>query len=123
MILTMTQHAATPDQVSSGVVDWDSKTVVSMRKLLTFTSLPDMDKVMSAAVALVSLLRANYDYQKVDAVMIGGAPYLMPALVSQLQQAGYHPTFAYSDRVSIDTVKDDGSTHKAVVFKHMGFVD
>ncbi len=121
-IINMTQHNASPDQRGAGVVDFGANAHI-MKGLLTFVRLPTSSQVLARAVALVDLLQANHDIYDVDSVMIGGAPYLMAPLVSQLTAAGYKPVFAYTDRVSVDVVQADGSIKKTAMFKHLGFVD
>ena len=123
IIINLTQHAATPDQVAQGVVDLPDSLQHIAKGLLTFVQLPTADQVMQRAVALTKLISNQYPYYDVDAVMIGGAPYLMAPLVSQLMQSGYQAVFAYTDRVSVDVVQPDGTTKKTAIFKHMGFVN
>jgi hypothetical protein len=57
-----------------------------------------------------------------DAVMIGGAPYLMGPLTDALKDLGIEVCFSYSERVSVESSLPDGSVTKTSVFKHVGFV-
>lgn len=59
---------------------------------------------------------------KSTAAMVGGALYLMPALVRELKAAGIQPYFSYTDRISTDVHNADGSVTKTLVFKHLGWV-
>lgn len=54
-----------------------------------------------------------------EEAMIGGAPYLMPALAQCLKAEGVTPLFAFTQRVSVD--QPDGT--KTSVFKHAGWVE
>ena len=63
--------------------------------------------------------RAEENY----AVMLGGAPWLMAPLESNLKLNGIKVLYAYSERVSEEVVNKDGSVSKRNVFKHLGFYE
>lgn len=115
-ILNLTQHPATPEQVSEGVFEPTDKAEV--QALLTFDEIPHHRTIHDRAMALTEIaLKHN-----VCEVMIGGAPYLMSALEIVLENAGIKPLYSFSQRVSQEVVQDDGSIVKTNVFKHIGFV-
>lgn len=121
-MLNITQHVATPVQVSQGVVEPSPEFKTELQKLITFDrsviEQPEIIGVRSQAV--VQLIKAHYpDTQR---VMVGGALYMMPSLVNELKEAGIEPLFAYSDRVSVDVQNPDGTVSKTVKFEHLGFV-
>lgn len=118
VILNLTQHPASPEQVNTGVINVSADDKSALTELLTFTSLPSAEEVKTRALSLVDLA---FKYGA-TAAMIGGAPYLMPALHLALQTRGVKPLYAYSERVSIETTQPDGSVVKTAVFKHKGFV-
>ena len=116
MIVNLTQHRASDEQISAGVVDMPECKLVS--ELLTFNELPTIAEMQARAETLASLIHAPAGTR----VMIGGAPWFMRALESALHKRGYVPVYAFSVRESIDVPQADGSTIKTSVFKHLGFV-
>jgi len=116
MILNLTQHVATPEQVSAGVVEPKDKSIV--QSLLTFNTLPDSLDILDAADELAELASAS----GCSSAMIGVAPFLMSALESALMDAGVQPVYAFSIRESADQTQADGSVRKVAVFRHVGFV-
>jgi len=120
MILNLTQHAATAEQIAAGVRD-----VVQhhgerekLKSLLTFESLPTAEDVYERAYAIAALAQSYF----VDVAMIGGAPYLMGALERALNKVGIKPVYAFSERVSVEKIVS-GVVVKTNEFKHVGFVE
>lgn len=150
MIINLTQHAATKEQVETGVFEPRNKGRVQLD--LTFDSLPNKAEVMSRASVLAEVAKQEIlvkikekEYSSysliLDAIrladaglvqplfslihpraMIGGAPYLMAPLEAELKKLGIEPVYAFSERVSEETVQADGTVVKTNVFKHVGFV-
>lgn len=118
IIYNMTQHQSTPEQVAQGVVDLEPADREQLRALLTFEEIPSKEEVEQRAEAIAELV-----YWDADAAMIGGAPYLMPALSAALKNRKIRPVYAFSKRESMDMPQEDGSVRKVVVFKHVGFVE
>ena len=116
-ILNLTQHQATSEQMTAGVVDHSDQQ--ALKELLNFTALPSCDEIRERAEALAELARAS----SADAAMIGGAPYLMGPLEAALKQVGIRPLYAFSVRESVETVLQDGTVRKTNVFRHLGFVE
>jgi len=115
-ILNLTQHAATEEQIASGVYEPQDK--AGVQRLLTFESLPSMEEIEARSFNLAG-------YPALDgatAAMIGGAPFLMPALDAALRKYGITPVYAFSVRESVDQTQQDGSVRKVAVFRHAGFV-
>lgn len=121
-MLNITQHVATPVQVSQGVVEPSLEFKTELQKLITFDrsviEQPEIIGVRSQAV--VQLIKTHYP--NTQRVMVGGALFMMPSLVNELKEAGIEPLFAYSDRVSVDVQNPDGTVSKTVKFEHLGFV-
>jgi len=121
MIINLTQHPATQQQIDAGVVDLEGSDLGMLIELLTFTSLPSPVDVESRAEGL-ALIMMKFDPDLTNEVsfMVGGAPYLMAEL------KGYAPVyklvFAYSERVSNEVVNNEGVVVKTNLFKHLGFV-
>jgi hypothetical protein len=118
MILNLTQHAATLDQVAAGVVDPDPTTKAGICGLLTFLVAPDQEELEGRANALAELAARAGAWT----AMIGGAGYLMPPLERALDARGIEPVHAFSRRESVETVGADGSVTKTQVFRHAGWV-
>jgi len=118
MILNLTQHEATPEQIAAGVVEPDDGMKASIREALTFNDLPSASSVFGRAIVLAQIARqwADEDYTK---VMIGGAPFLMWALEQELRKRRLEPIYAFSKRVVLE--EEDGV--KKTIFRHEGFVN
>jgi hypothetical protein len=126
MILNLTQHAATPEQVLAGVVDLSAEMRAKLSDILTFRMSPDLASIDSRAAMLAQI--ADGDSLSIPvapfkSAMIGGAPFLMSALEHQLKMRGIAPLYAFSQRVSSEVTNADGSVTKLNEFKHIGFVD
>ena len=116
MILNLTQHKATPDQIAAGVVEPADKAAV--QAALTFDTLPHPGQVHTRAETLAQFARMS----GCRSAMIGGAPFLMAELEKALWSWEVRPLFAFSVRVSTEQAQPDGSVRKVAVFQHGGFV-
>lgn len=114
----LTQHQSTPEQVAQGVVDLEPEDRTKLCELLTFEEIPSKKEIEQRAAAIAELA-----YWDAEAAMIGGAPYLMPALSAALKNRKVQPVYAFSKRESMDMPQEDGSVRKVAVFKHVGFVE
>jgi hypothetical protein len=117
-VVNLTQHAATPEQVSAGVIDLKGDDAVALKEHLTFKELPSHEEIVAAAIAIAQLA----DHVGAKTAMIGGAPFLMGPLEHSLRARGITPVFAFSKRESVDEPLPDGGVRKTAVFKHAGFV-
>ena len=123
MIINLTQHSASPEQIRAGVVDLQGEHLAHLKDYLTFHTLPSKGEIAAKAQAIATLATlANLAGTGANSSMIGGAPYLMSALESALKERGLTPLYAFSERVSEDQVQADGSIRKVSVFRHLGFV-
>ena len=136
MILNLTQHAATPEQVAAGVVDANPELLEQLQKLLTFETLPEGFEVKFRAEDIAELA---VEWAKAQGTqnagsehfsgrtptgprtMIGGAPFLMAELEQALVLQNIRPVFAFSQRVSVE-VKTESGVVKTSEFRHLGFV-
>jgi len=118
-IINLTQHKATPDQVSAGVIDFDEKTRQWLIGELTFEDLPNEVEVERRAIR-ITLVVLKRGYKK---AMIGGAPYLMPVLQKYLNINKIDVCYAFSKRDIEEIQNPDGTVSKKTVFKHLGFVE
>ena len=128
-IINLTQHSVSDDQAQAGVV----RHTIHHREiceLLTFHEVPTQQEIAERASKIADLAlsvlqnlrdRKNEPDLKV-AAMIGGAPFLMPALEQELRIRDIQPLYAFSERCSIEEVSSSGETMKKSVFKHLGFV-
>ena len=139
MILNLTQHPATPEQLAAGVFDPTPEERAEIVALLTFDELPQKgeieDRAEELALAALAILAARFrslpkseQERLLDRdglsyyAMIGGAPYLMPHLENEMVGAGVNPLYAFSTRESVEETLPDGSVKKTAVFRHKGFV-
>lgn len=120
MIINLTQHDATIDQINDGVMDLPETDKVKVRQLITFDKIPTKIEMEFRAkkIAEIVLKHSQFNHQ----AMIGGAPYFMPVLDNVLKQYGITPLYAFSERVSEEVQDADGNVKKVMVFKHIGFV-
>lgn len=135
IIINLTQHQATPEQVAAGVVDLPPAVRDLLLKELTFDTLPSAEEIEDRAAHIAALAMDFTTSQLGDEManagavprgvraMIGGAPYLMSALEAALLDACIQPVYAFSVRESIEEVQPDGSVRKINVFRHGGFVE
>lgn len=118
-ILNLTQHPATPEQRAQGVVDLPDAVRVRLKRLLTFEQIPLAQEVWDRAIAIADLALAT----DADAAMLGGAPFLMEPLATELRAHGFQVLYAFSRRESVEQVQRDGSVTKVAKFRHIGFVE
>lgn len=122
MIVNLTQHDASAEQIEAGVIDMVGKDLESIKALLTFQDLPSADEIDRRAQEITRLAKDALFGQPERKAMIGGALWLMAPLTFYLKAAGIIPVFAFSKRESVEKVID-GKTVKTNVFKHVGFVE
>lgn len=120
MILNLTQHAATQEQVSAGVVDMPEELRAKLATALTFDNAPTRKQLYLRGRYVLNLVaQTRFEGRR---AMIGGAPFFMSTLERVLLEAGITPVYAFSKRESVEEVKADGSVVKINVFQHVGFV-
>lgn len=127
-ILNITQHSATPEQIAQGVVDVPEIHQAKLKQLLTFNSLPNKEEIRQRAISIGEIiteadavLHPDSDELVIEAVMIGGAPYLMSQLEEHCKSY-CKVLYAFSVRESVEEIVD-GKTIKKSVFKHAGFIE
>ena len=112
-ICNLTQHKASASQLAEGVVDLTGSDAARLRRLLTFETTPTAMEVSRRANEIVGLVP-----MATRVAMIGGAPYLMPALALALRRTQIMTLFAFSVRRVVDG--PDGV--KTSRFVHAGWV-
>ncbi len=143
MIINLTQHRATPEQLDAGVVDLPDSYRTSVIEALTFDEIPDSTEMEYRANAIAFIVSCyilgrlcptgsfedisyqwgnnNIEDENVKAFnhsfMIGGAPFFMSTLEQELSYLGT-VLYAFSKRVSMDGANGE----KVSQFKHIGFV-
>lgn len=126
MIINLTQHTATPEQVAQGVAELPEAEGHAVRDLLTFSTPPEEGEIVARArdIALIAATALGGDEGDIhpSRAMIGGAPYLMGALESALIEQGILPCYAFSIREVLEQTQADGTVRKTAVFRHAGFV-
>ena len=130
MIINLTQHTATPEQIAQGVVDLAGERLTALKNALTFDTLPVSEDVVEAAEEIAALAASHFGVWEdansnvPEAAMIGGAPFLMAALERALRLYGIKPLYAFSVRDSVEkTCPDTGAVTKTAIFKHVGFIE
>jgi hypothetical protein len=125
MILNLTQHPATSEQIAQGVVDLQEEVRECLWALLTVNELPGQKEIRDRCEAIAGLIFQTDADNAPAAVMIGGAPWMMPQLVKSLQAAGVVQCLAaFSKRESVEhTDPASGAVTKTAVFRHIGFVE
>jgi len=115
-ILNLTQHMTTPEQAAQGVYEPCDK--VFVQKILTFSGITDRASVRARALILADIaLEHGCEY-----VMIGGAPYLMGPLERSMEEVSVNVLFSFSERVTKETIAEDGSTMNVSQYRHIGFI-
>jgi len=118
MILNLTQHEPTPEQVADGV----GQPIPEVVAFLTFETLPDMAEVESRAKHIAWLAAKAAGNAPSVRAMIGGAPYLMRPLEQALRCHGIRPIYSYLEQVCWETDLQCGSVELKRVFRHSGWV-
>ena len=121
MILNLTQHPASPEQIAAGVVDLPTEIREAVIALLTVNVLPTRQEIEDRCADIAMLAATAFENHPVQA-MIGGAPWMMACLESALLDQGIAPVYAFSVRESVEQPQPDGSVRKINVFRHAGFV-
>ena len=126
--MNLTQHAATKEQIAQGVFDVPQEFKVSLESILTFKTCPTRLETYEKAFALFDFYCKVVQATTVDekelapAVMIGGAPFFMAPLDNVFADKKVIVKYAFSERVSQESLQDDGTVKKVNVFMHVGFV-
>jgi hypothetical protein len=127
MILNLTQHTATHEQIAHGVVDLPAEARERLTVLLTVNTLPTWHEIIERCENIAELACQNGlggdegDDPHPTHAMIGGAPAMMGPLEAALRAVGIKPLYAFSTRESVETVQADGSVRKTAVFRHVGW--
>ena len=126
VIVNLTQHTATTDQIAAGVKDLPEELRSRIIGLLTFNDIPQTDydnpenEIRRAAREIARI--ASDFLGGEGAAMIGGAPFLLPILAEELRASGIDPLLAFSRRETVEQTQPDGSVRKVAVFRHVGFI-
>lgn len=117
MIINLTQHPATADQVAAGVT---ANPPAGWGEVATFDDL-DPETVGRQVGEAVNFAIHAARAAGAQTAMIGGALWLMAPLAAGLRKAGVTPVFAASRRESVEETTPDGVVKRAV-FRHIGFI-
>jgi hypothetical protein len=129
MIINLTQHQASAEQLAAGVVDLPAAQRVLLAQSLTVDTLPTRAEIADRCANIAALAVHNglggdeSDDPHPTAAMIGGAPWMMAELERALLDMGVPSVYAFSVRESAEQPQPDGSVRKVNVFRHAGFVD
>lgn len=120
LILNLTQHPATPEQIAEGVIDLQPRLRAEMVAALNFDVIPSSTQIKRVAEWIADL--AAHESPIARTAMIGGAPYLMAPLERALARVGIEACYAFSVRESTEQAQADGSVKKVATFRHAGWV-
>jgi len=128
MIINLTQHPASPEQIAQGVKNLHGDELAELKALLTIGELPSPDEIRDRAYDIAALVSSNglgddEEDPFFTHAMIGGAPYLMPSLERALRDVSVIPLYAFTRREAIEALQPDGTVRKTAVFRHLGFVE
>lgn len=122
MILNLTQHNATSEQIAAGVRDLPAEARAELCRLLTVDDLPTAQDIADRCEAIANLIYHTDADEPPASVMIGGALWIMGPLVRALHAAGVVQCLAaFSRRESVEHI-ENGIVTKTTIFKHAGFV-
>ena len=126
MILNLTQHNATKDQIYAGIIDMPADFQTALKGLLTFPTTYTRKDLEQRALQIHELIRdmcgehfGAPPHHALDGVMIGGMPSFMPVLEATLVSKGIRVGYACTERQSIDK-EIDGKVVKTAIFVHAG---
>lgn len=121
MILNLTQHNATADQINVGINDLPVDFQTTLKGLLTFPTQYTRDDLEYRSLQIHELVRdfCGTSKEVLEGVMIGGMPSFMPVLESVLISKGIKVGYACTERKSVDK-EVDGKIIKTAVFVHAG---
>ena len=121
MILNLTQHNATKDQIYAGIIDMPVEFQVALKGLLTFPTQYTRADLEYRALQIHELVRdfCGTSKEVLEGVMIGGMPSFMPVLESVLISKGIKVGYACTERQSVDK-EVDGKVVKTAIFVHAG---
>tara|TARA_B100001123_G_scaffold408216_1_gene501194 strand:+ start:675 stop:1061 length:387 start_codon:yes stop_codon:yes gene_type:complete len=122
VILNLTQHKATAEQLEAGVEEPIPVNKQEIQKLLTFESIPTKEVIEERARQLSFIAKGYLRSKDAYTVMIGGAPFLMAALEKALRAENLDPVYAFSKRESTEVDDGTGGVRKVAIFRHLGFV-
>lgn len=126
-IINLTQHLATPEQLTEGVMDMPKEERAQLVRLLTVDEVPTWEEILNRCADIAQLACHNGlggddgDDPHPTKAMIGGAPAMMAPLEAALHEVGIEPIYAFSKRISVDQHQPDGSVRKVMDFRHIGW--
>ena len=121
MILNLTQHNATKDQINAGIVDLPAEFKTALVGAITFPATYTKSDLERKARQVLEVVRDYHgsEVAKTASVMIGGMPSFMPVLERVLSEYGIKVGYACTERKSVDK-EVDGKIIKTAVFVHAG---
>jgi len=125
IIINLTQHQLTPEQTrNTNVAQVDETTRNTLSKLGIFDQLPTQQQIKERAemVAELAAKLAAQNPEKTPLALISGPPYYTPVLARTLAEKDILPVASFSQRVSVEKTRSDGSVEKTTVFKHLTYL-
>ncbi len=119
LIYNLTQHNLTKEQQQDGIRELPENLHGRVRTLLTFEEMPTEEEIQERAALLANVAVES----GAEGVMLGGAPFLMAALKTALQQRGIRTFYSFSQRRSTEVHTEDGKVEKRSIFNYEGLVE
>jgi len=115
MILNLTQHNSSTEQIEQGLVEPEDKALVKELLTLRVNSPEEMRKAIDTKV---QLLLNVADSHRPTTILVGGHPGLIAVLVGELKFQQYKVVMSHTDRVVVEK-----AGVKTSVFKHKFFYE
>lgn len=122
--VNLTQHKPTEEQLSDGMFTPPEHSRIKELLNVTYgTSDEDyQDNLDRQAKEILTIVEdMPVTWQVPVSYVVGGHPSLVSRLAELLTRHGYRVVVSFSDRVSVETMNDNGEVVKTSVFKHIGF--
>ena len=117
-VWNLTKHPMTADQLAEGGINVTAAQAAS--HLQDFTANPSDGEMASRAKSLMQMA-ADAGAKAGDGVMLAGAMYFILPLIVAAKNAGFVPTFSFTQRVAVEKPMPDGAVKLEYVFKHEGW--
>lgn len=115
MILNLTQHLRSFEQIQQGLVEPENKALVKEALTLNVNSAEEMHKAINEKVDMLINIA---DSHRLNTVLVGGHPGLTAVLVEKLKSKRYTVVMSHSDR---EVTENAGV--KTSIFRHKFFYE
>lgn len=117
--LNITKHELTKDQINDGAFELSKEDKYKLQNLLRFDEVPEVQEIKQRVNDIINITK-SYDF---DALIIGGATYLIYHLVNEIKEQNLVPVVSFTKLQSVDKIGENGKVYKTQVFKHSKFIN